>query len=253
MLTASQEISIQSPHGRQDGLQSLETCRLLERDATQRHCQKAVYSSIRQLRKVSPSTTSVTTCKPPFLQSETNATFVSRGDAAPLSRFCLAPLTRDFKTRIAARGPLKMDWKLLAFKHASIVSHRAQPLGEDQPDTAYRQVVVRIASRQKLTLSGGYTGEGNASKAQLPSRLRWVPEHVRRREEHRGTKKGDGFVDNGKVQEVVEYLVLQNRLIRGEEEGWKVQGFAQESTPARMQEDEEYWNKTLSAQAAEMT
>jgi hypothetical protein len=59
---------------------------------------------------------------------------------APIQKFCLSPLTRDFKNRLAARGPLTMKWTCENLS-ARVVSHRAAPLGDDQPDTAYRQVV----------------------------------------------------------------------------------------------------------------
>jgi protein MBA1 len=58
------------------------------------------------------------------------------------------------------------------------------------------------------------------------------------------------FEDNGVPKTVVEYLVLQKRVIRGKEEDWKVWGFAEESTPERIEKDEEYWRKTLDLQAA---
>ena len=161
---------------------------------------------------------------------------------------------RNFQNRIAARGPLKMDWKLVKWHSARIVSHRAQPLGDTQPDTAYRQVVVRLESTQQLTMSqSGSAAEWapNASKSSNPKGLRWVPEEAR---SSKGSKVGNqtvGFVDNGKPKKVVEYLVLQRRVINGKEEDWKVWGFAQESTPERLEEDAAYWRKTLDSQAAE--
>jgi len=168
-----------------------------------------------------------------------------------------------------------MSWRLISYRptpwllrkisfnridlSARIMSHRAQPLGDEQPDTAYRQVVVRIASRQRLTLSASATAdkEGGdiSSEIQVPIRkLRWAPESTKRGKEKKNkSREVAGFVDNGKERDVVEYLVLQKRLIRGREEEWKVQGFAVEHTPERLEEDEEYWRKTLDAQAAEMT
>lgn len=84
--------------------------------------------------------------------------------------------------------------------------------------------------------------------------MRWAPESTKRGKEKKNkSREVAGFVDNGKERDVVEYLVLQKRLIRGREEEWKVQGFAVEHTPERLEEDEEYWRKTLDAQAAEMT
>ena len=57
------------------------------------------------------------------------------------------------------------------------------------------------------------------------------------------------FFDNGVPQTVVEYLVLQQRVIRGEEEEWKVWGFTEETTPEVLKQDEEYWGKMLEYQA----
>lgn len=48
---------------------------------------------------------------------------------------------------------------------------------------------------------------------------------------------------------VVDYLVLQKRVIRGKEEEWKVWGFAEESTPSVKERDQEYWRKMLDVQA----
>jgi protein MBA1 len=47
---------------------------------------------------------------------------------------------------------------------------------------------------------------------------------------------------------VVEYLVLQKRVIRGSEEEWKVWGFTEESTPSVIARDERYWSKMLNTQ-----
>ena len=56
--------------------------------------------------------------------------------------------------------------------------------------------------------------------------------------------------DKGKVQTVVEYLVMQTRVMDGKEEDWKIWGFASESTPAKIEEDEQYWKKMLDIQSA---
>jgi protein MBA1 len=187
-----------------------------------------------------------------------------------VSRFCLPPLLQNFQTRIAARGPISMDWKLIGKPSTKVVSHRASAFGDDQPNTAYRQAVIRIASTQKLSVAYVKGAEGwtpNASKSSSPKGLKWVPVDVRQqlqKEKKSGKveedvevkmngkpKKAD-FVDNGKPKKVVEYLVLQRRVINGtEDKEWKVWGFAQESTPERIAEDAEYWSKTLNAQAAE--
>jgi protein MBA1 len=174
-----------------------------------------------------------------------------RRDSTAISRFCLPPLARDFKNRIAARGPLKMDWQLRKFRSARVVSHRAVSFGEDQPDTAIRQMVVRLASTQKLTMMGASSKKSLAEKLSTsrPAGLTWVPDEAKQLKKEKAKDERVDFADNGKEKNVVEYLVLQRRVIRGTEEGWKVWGFAPESTPERIVEDAEYWRKTLNAHA----
>jgi protein MBA1 len=192
-----------------------------------------------------------------------------------MTRFLLAPLTKKFNTRIAARGDLKMDWKLHKIHSKKVVSHRAQPLGEDQPDTAYRQIVVRIVSTQQLTLSGGNKNSTasdftpSASQSPNPRSLRWTPDYPETQTQKQPRQKQNrdrrtvvdngvqnraeraSFVDNGQQREVVEYMVLQKRVIRGVEEDWKIQGFAEPSTPEKIEEDDEYWRRSLAAQNPE--
>lgn len=181
-----------------------------------------------------------------------------RGDMSSVSRFCLPPVLQSFRNRIAARGPLTMDWQLMKTPSASVVSHRASLFGEDQPDTAYRQAVIRMESTQRLTIkySAGAAGSTlNASKPSNMKGVKWLPADVRT-ESRKETKDDDKvqrdvtFADNGKPRKVVEYLVLQRRVIKGQEEDWKVWGFTQESTPARIEDDEAYWRKTLNSHAA---
>jgi protein MBA1 len=59
---------------------------------------------------------------------------------------------------------------------------------------------------------------------------------------------GERFHDNGVPKTVVEYLVLQKRVIRGSEEDWKVWGFAEESVPSVVARDERYWSSMLNSQ-----
>jgi protein MBA1 len=148
-----------------------------------------------------------------------------------------------------------------------VVSNRAAPLGDDQPNTAYRQVVVRLVSTQSLfriadastssTSTSTTSGSPRKSNRQLP----WMPDSARtqsqqsiRKVKDEGEEKvlrsGELFPDNGVPKKVVEYFVMQKRVIGGREEEWKVWGFTHESTPRRIEEDEEYWRRTLDMQAA---
>jgi protein MBA1 len=141
-----------------------------------------------------------------------------------------------------------MSWRLAKFKSARIVSHRASPLGGDHPDTSYRQCVVRIESEQQLSMtpvnSSTFTNKTRAPK--------WTPENARQKETVGAATDAGQKVesrDNGKMQTVVEYLVMQTRVVEGKEEDWKVWGFASESTPAKIEEDEQYWKRMLDIQA----
>jgi protein MBA1 len=167
-----------------------------------------------------------------------------------------------------------MSWHLHKVKSMRVVSHRAAPLGEEQPDSAYRQVVVRIESVQSLKRSDSSSSKSasSSSRSAKPSSspravappLPWVPDSVRQRAEkarqriqkledegenvNQIVKSGDKYADNGVPKTVVEYLVLQKRVVRGVEEDWKVWGFAKESTPSVVASDEKYWAKMLDTQ-----
>lgn len=143
-----------------------------------------------------------------------------------------------------------MSWTLHKFKSARIASHRCSPLGGDHPDTSYRQCIVRIESEQQLSVTPTHSSP-TTNKTRAP---KWAPEGARQKKGivSAGAAESEAleFKDNGKVQTVVEYLVMQTRVLEGEEEGWKVWGFASESTPAKIEEDEQYWKKMLDIQAA---
>ncbi|KZM23272.1 uncharacterized protein EKO05_0004453 [Ascochyta rabiei] len=176
---------------------------------------------------------------------------LAAGDAKSLRKLCLPPLAGALRSQIAARGPVKMSWNLVKYKSARIVSHRCSPLGGDHPDTSYRQYVVRLESEQQLSM----TPLGSARDVSKTRAPRWTPDQARKTKEVASVGAGDAeqkleFTDNGKVQTVVEYLVMQTRVMEGKEEDWKVWGFASESTPAKIEEDEQYWKKMLDIQAA---
>ncbi|KAL6712594.1 hypothetical protein ACN47E_000471 [Coniothyrium glycines] len=183
-------------------------------------------------------------------------TAFAAGDMKVIEQHCLPPLIQQFKTRIAARA-VKVTWKIENFKSVRIVSHRAAPLGEDYPDTAYRQVVFRLESTQVLTLQPGSASPAKILKvpSKQSSRLLWTPRDAQATRatdmlQRRSVDANAGYLDNGRPQTVVEYLVLQKRIIRGKEENWKIQGFTEESTPAALELDEGYWRRTLAIQTA---
>lgn len=176
---------------------------------------------------------------------------LAAGDAKSLQKLCLPPLAASLRSQIAARGPVKMSWTLHKFKSARIASHRSSPLGGDRPDTAYRQCIVRLESEQQLST----TPTGSARATARTRAPKWTPSHAQKKTDAVSTTTGTAeekmqVSDNGKVQTVVEYLVMQTRVMDGKEEDWKVWGFASESTPEKIEDDEQYWKKMLDIQAS---
>jgi protein MBA1 len=76
----------------------------------------------------------------------------------------------------------------------------------------------------------------------------------RRDEDGRKAVKARNKQEQSEMHEVkktvVEYLVLQQRVIHGDVENWKVWGFTEESTPETVAHDESYWRRTIDMQAS---
>jgi protein MBA1 len=168
---------------------------------------------------------------------------LAAGDAKALRNICLPPLAASLRSQIAARGPVKMSWHLLKFKSARVVSHRCAPLGADQPDTSYRQCIVRLESEQTLTTKPLAT-RAESHRVGAPV---WTPSGAAKTEAKVVEPKA---AEEKQTQTVVEFLVMQTRVMNGKEEDWKIWGFAGETTPAKMEEDEVYWKKMLDIQAS---
>lgn len=98
------------------------------------------------------------------------------------------------------------------------------------------------------------TSSGPSKTPGIPGKLKWVPEEAQRKQVQQVQQEEGGFTgsasDSGTPTTVVEYLVLQKRVIRGREGEWKVWGFAEETTPALLESDEAYWRRTLDTQVA---
>ena len=172
-----------------------------------------------------------------------------------MKEICLGPVVKKFQARIDTRGQLKMDWKLKKWKSARVVSHCAAHLGADYPDSAYRQAVVRLESVQSLLISGDKFADmanEEADRERTYSKKKWAPRETRHiakapKASSEKRKPTSEFKHNGQDKTVVEYIVLQRRVISGSEEGWKVWGFTEESTPKSIEEDDEYFKKTINA------
>jgi protein MBA1 len=62
----------------------------------------------------------------------------------------MQPIHANFTSRIAARKNIQLDWKMHGKPKCAIMSHRASMLGEDAPNSGFRQIVMRITSTQSV-------------------------------------------------------------------------------------------------------
>jgi protein MBA1 len=145
---------------------------------------------------------------------------------------------------MAATKSVKMSWSLKKWKSARVVSHRASPMGEEHPDTCYRQVVVRLESVQHTRMTPKSVGKV-AVKGRMPA---WAPDAVRASGVSKESSKSEEYVDETK--DVVDYFVMQQRVVHGKLEKWKAWGFTTASTPETIKDDDEYWRKAVEIQTA---
>ncbi|KAI4195697.1 MAG: hypothetical protein LQ350_007054 [Teloschistes chrysophthalmus] len=124
------------------------------------------------------------------------------GDVATLSTICTEGLLSSFKARIAARPHNeRIRWTLHRFTRGpKFVSQRIAVL--PLSGSAVRQVIVRLQSRQTLARVGS-SGPGLME---------------------------DAYKQPDKEKAVSEYLVLQRRMWKGEEEPWMIWGTTEETT-----------------------
>lgn len=146
---------------------------------------------------------------------------------------------------------VKMTWKLL--KHdprPRIMSNRftVYPIpgsSDRNAPSTFRQVVVRLRTRQLLTIERNDPTQAHTSNGGKRTRsLAWSPdgtavEAKSGKEESQGDLSSMSLPFERHEQDVVEYVVLQRRMLKGVEEPWKLWGFADKTTLQRIRDDEE--------------
>jgi protein MBA1 len=154
-----------------------------------------------------------------------------------------------------------MTWELLSYKpslpipifdvfaNPRVVSNRMAQLpipGAESRETptAIRQVVLRISSKQRLGISRE-SASSTLSGSDKRRQLKWTPDGEEILAEEEELAQPDVH-----EKDVVEYLVLQRRLLKGEEEPWKVWGFANATTLESIEKNEEQEKLTLEYNAA---
>jgi protein MBA1 len=168
-------------------------------------------------------------------------------DEKSIEGFCISGLQSHLQSRFQSRPRhVEMTWKLLKHdRHPRVMSNRMtvypMPGSDDRNTPSYfRQVVVRLKTRQLLTIERKDPTQSPASGSKKKSKpLVWKPDGVTS-EMKEAAEEDAGLVRYERhEQDVVEYVVLQRRMLKGVEEPWKVWGFTERTTLKRLLEDEE--------------
>jgi mitochondrial protein MBA1 len=146
----------------------------------------------------------------------------------------------------------KLPWLNTGKLSARIVSNRMGHLpisgaSDRKTPSAVRQVVLRIASRQVLTVEREIDGKGKGSKAEKLAKLAWRPEGANEQAED----EFDWAIERH-PKDVVEYVVMQRRMLRGNEEDWKVWGFTEPTTMESMREAERFEKESRAYSASQL-
>ena len=139
------------------------------------------------------------------------------GSAPRIAKIAGESLAASLAARISHREVgARLHWSVVRdVRRPRLVSQKAAelPFLVDGEKAGARQAVVRVETEQRV-VAGRTLAEGERGESDFWS-----------------DKSGDG-VEWGvpKVKTVVEYLVLQRRMIKGVEEPWCIVGFARETT-----------------------
>lgn len=165
-------------------------------------------------------------------------------DLKELNKVCISGIVFDLQKRISTRPKnTTLKWEIIKRDRSPrIVSNRATQIplpGESNnrtTPTAVRQIVVLMKTKQRLTinrtdikLAAGKTHKA-ASRTQS---LGWQPLAAKQDQEAALLKEEAELeaLQTAPVEKTVaEYVVLQQRMLRGVEEGWKIWGFVKPST-----------------------
>ena len=133
-----------------------------------------------------------------------------------------------------------MEWKVVGRMNAKVVSNRATELNlPGCPQTAIRQIVVRLKSQQILQTRKKELANPPGKQRKKSRPIVWTPD-AEGPPETNEFKELDSMSAPRSTENVTEYLVLQKLVLRGTEGAWKVQGFASETTLESLEADEKY-------------
>jgi len=143
------------------------------------------------------------------------------GNAARISKLTAESLAASLASRISHREPgTRLHWSVVRYvRRPRVVSQKAAelPFLVEGEKAGARQAIVRIETEQRVVM-GRKLADGQMDLADKEDGF-W------------SDKSGDG-IEWGvpRVKNVVEYMVLQRKMIKGVEEPWYIVGFARETT-----------------------
>ncbi|KAF2735133.1 hypothetical protein EJ04DRAFT_552182 [Polyplosphaeria fusca] len=175
----------------------------------------------------------------------------ARNDKKKLAELCLSGLRDSFTKRLSQIEPgTQLEWERKGpqgslLRRSRVVSNRSavMTLREDE-EAAFRQVVVRIKSMQRLRIKRRNVNtaqpeiylqqQKSPSRAKYNERagrgLLWTP--VGGQPSRPDAQEQEAAESQTPWRDVEEYLVLQKRIVRGvEDKDWKIWGFVS-PTPA---------------------
>lgn len=172
-----------------------------------------------------------------------------------IEKICSESLVEQFKERLMRRAPeVKMHFQINKFISVRVISNRAVTLPlPGLPESASRQVVVRIKSEQAKEIKwDSIPGMKKATRRQ--GRLAWTPTGSQPEKQEPEHEHEDGEAAHRmpikRIEKFTEYIILQKRMLRGQEGEWKILSFAEPHTLESIAKDEEYQNQVAEYQAS---
>jgi protein MBA1 len=161
-----------------------------------------------------------------------NALFTAyaNGSKSTISKIAGETLAESLSTRLSNRAKgEKVLWSIMQYvSKPRLMSHRATelPFKLEGERAGVRQAVVRIHTQQSLRIGRAPQGKKKGSLEE--------PENSQKEEPFWGYGDNDANIEWGaeRTKDVIEYVVLQRRLIKGKEEDWCLLGFVEPTTIA---------------------
>jgi len=176
-----------------------------------------------------------------------------------LEGIAISGLIKHITKRIDARpSNVDLSWQLV--RHLSsprVMSNRFSifpfPGADDsRAPCAFRQVVIRLKTRQRLTIECNDDAATSSRRLGAAQRRRkalaWSPDGPQLSAE---AEQAEAETEAEPIEkDVTEYMVLQRVMWKGVEEGWKVWGFVDKTTLESYEQSEKVQKEMIAADVA---